>query len=240
MRIEARSTTPYNGYYLSFGREHAKQIRRSRGYRAHVAGLPLGTNEGNGTNAKWARRSPDAADFGAVDLPFAAFSSSWDEATGAPGVPCSEDDPDYCPPLAALRNIETLSLRGEGADGAVALEVRRIAATGCRSGRYARSYLAAAGSSGARRTAVLLAPGLAFAAAVLALAVAARWYRERRRRAALGPYGEVPPIEAGTEVHVLRSELMEMRKMVAALGGSVPAVLGGGYGAGGVAQRDAA
>mmetsp|Transcript_3451 Transcript_3451/g.6654 ORF Transcript_3451/g.6654 Transcript_3451/m.6654 type:complete len:592 (-) Transcript_3451:149-1924(-) len=221
--IEGRSDTQYTGYYMSFGTDKAPKMRHGRGYKARVDGLPSSVASTEGDNTpKWAGRLSDK-EFGTVTLPFASFSSYWDEGSGKTMIECSEDDPQYCPSLATLRNIETVSLWGEGVEGDVALDVRLIKAVGCRSGRYAKMLrdlgVADDGHSGHTygfNLATLL-PGASLAAACLALAAVARNWWDKRPKPE-GPYGEVPPISAETEVNVLRSEVVEMRKVMNAMG----------------------
>jgi len=222
--IEGRSDTQYTGYYMSFGTDQAPNMHHMRGYKARVDGLPssvASTEDGNNTPMRASRLSDK--EFGTVALPFASFSSYWDEKSGNAIIECSENDPQYCPTLATLRNIETVSLWGEGVEGDVALDVRLIKAVGCRSGMYAQMLhdlgVVDDGHSGHTygfNLATFL-PGASLAAACLALAAVARnWWNKRPK--AEGPYGEVPPISAETEVNVLRSEVVEMRKVMSAMG----------------------
>ncbi len=201
-------------------------MHHGRGYKAHVNGLPssdsdAGTSGGGAASPKWAGRLSDK-EFGTVTLPFASFSSYWDEGSGKTITECSEDDPRYCPTLATLRNIETVSLWGEGVEGDVALDVRGIKAVGCRSGRYAKmlTSLGVADDGHAGHTYAFdmatLGPGVVLAAICLALVVGVRkWWENRAKNA--GPYGEVPPISSEMEVNVLRSELVEVRKAMGAM-----------------------
>jgi len=217
-------------------------MRHGRGYKAHVEGLPFQPEEDKDTASggatggdvpKWAGRQTPI-EFGTVDLPFASFSSDWDEGTGVTKVECSENDPQYCPTLAALRNIETISLWGEGVEGNVALDVKSIKALGCKAGRYSK-VLRSIGvedeaKTGIKAFAAMVLPGAAFVAVCVALLAVFKSWRVKRRSAAVTKgetYGEVPPISSAVEVDVLRSELVEMRKVMGAIQNN------GGAGAGG-------
>lgn len=213
-------------------------MHHGRGYKAPVDGLPSPDPEDADMNTThtptWASSRLSDADFGTVDLPFSSFSSYWNEGSGATIVACSEDDPGYCPTMATLRNVETISLWGEGVEGDVALDVRRITAVGCRGGRYAKMLKSLGVADDGRightyglNIATFL-PGVALAGVLLAVGVVLqRWLGERAKKA--GPYGEVPPISAEAEVNVLRSELVEMRNAMTAMGkGAVSVAHGGG------------
>merc|ERR1712217_50913 len=73
---------------------------------------------------------PPIGEFGDVVLPFDAFSSHWDDATGEPITTCS-DDAKACPSQSSLKDMKTLSLWAEGVAGDVNLEVKSIRASGC-------------------------------------------------------------------------------------------------------------
>ena len=157
-------------------------------------------------------------------LPFSSFSSYWDEKTGKTVIECSEDDPEYCPTLASLRNIETISLWGEGVEGKVALDVRNLKAVGCRNGKYANKLASLGvvddGHSGhtyAFDMATFL-PGMILTAVLLALLVMLRKRNDNRSKKS-GLYGEVPPISSDAEVNVLRSEVVEMKNVISTLRG---------------------
>ena len=154
-QVEGRSDTQYNGYYMSFGTDKAAQMHHGRGYKAKIENLPSTeepNNDGKG-DPKWVNRLSDK-EFGTVTLPFSSFSSYWDEKTGKTIIGCSEDDPEYCPTLASLRNIETISFWGEGVEGEVALDVRNIKAVGVVTENMLRHLL----FSVLRTTAILAIP----------------------------------------------------------------------------------
>jgi hypothetical protein len=84
-------------------------------------------------------QSPIAAPVGkfeSVTIPFSQFSDFWDDATGKSIKTC-DPTPDsanniYCPSKANLKNVETMSLWGEGVDGSVQLQIKSIGASGCK------------------------------------------------------------------------------------------------------------
>ena len=139
-------------------------------------------------------------EFGDVEVPFAKFSSSWDEATGETKDECSDDNPQFCPSVDTLLNIQTMTVWGEGVEGTVSLDIQTISAVGCSSGIYAK-LLASTG--------VLSYTAKAYQFVKLVIAGAAV--------SAMSSCGEVPPITNDAEVSVLRSEVIEMRRIVAGL-----------------------
>lgn len=110
LRLNLMATEPYSGYRVSFGVVHLAGSRHAYGYKADFA-APVG-------------------EYGDVLVPFADFSSKWDEATGDATVRCA-DDAAYCPDADALRDLRTMALWGEGTAGAVHLRVRSVRAVGC-------------------------------------------------------------------------------------------------------------
>ena len=100
----------YEGYRVSFGTVQLPEMRYSRGYHADFQ-APVG-------------------DYGSVSVPFNEFSAKWDPGTGNQVVSC-EDDSQYCPDENTLKNMETLSIWGEGVAGAVRLKVKSISAVNC-------------------------------------------------------------------------------------------------------------
>lgn len=114
LSLTMRTDVGYSGFYVSFGTDRAPGGRYAMGYKTHFSLVP-----GYG--------------FTEVTLPFANFSSRWDDATGKTIVFC-RDDPQYCPSLDNLRDMKTMSLWGEGVEGTFALDVESIGAYGCASG----------------------------------------------------------------------------------------------------------
>merc|ERR1712113_1042246 len=68
--------------------------------------------------------------FGDVELPFTGFSNHWDDGTGEPITKCA-DDSKSCPTEASLKNMKTISIWGEGAEGDINLQIKNIRASGC-------------------------------------------------------------------------------------------------------------
>jgi len=114
LALTLRSSVDYEGYFVSFGTDRVPGGRHASGYKSHLA-------------------LPNSDDFAEIEIPFSDFSSKWDEGTGKTTVTCQEDS-QYCPTLDNLRNMKTLSFWGEGVEGDVALDVKRIGAYGCASG----------------------------------------------------------------------------------------------------------
>ena len=197
-------------------------MRRGRGYKVHMNGI-IYNDKSNETSStpKWAGQQSAADDFDTLELPFSSFSSLWDEGKGESLALCSEDSVQYCPTLATLRNIETMTIWAEGVSGRVELGVRSIKAAGCRSGGYAKIYGLAEGTPrlefGAFST---LLPGALFVSGCAILVLVARYWRERQHASAVArgeAYGEVPPVLANVEVEVLRAELVEMRRAMSVM-----------------------
>jgi hypothetical protein len=113
LTINTRTTVDYKGYYVSFGTDKAPGSRYSMGYKTH---LDLAASD----------------NFGDVMIPFSAFSSKWDDATGETKITCKED-PKYCPSMDNLQDMKTISFWGEGVEGDVDLEIKSVAAYGCKS-----------------------------------------------------------------------------------------------------------
>jgi len=107
-----KSNTDYAGYRVSFGNAHAVVCKKffAYGYKSPFK-APVG-------------------DFDSVTIPFANFSDCWDDATGNIITPCSQDKR-FCPSASALRNIETISIWGEGVNGDIDLEVQSISGSDC-------------------------------------------------------------------------------------------------------------
>ena len=114
LKVIARTTVRYKGYYLSFGTDKVPGGHHAMGYKASFNGAPYGE------------------DFGEVIIPFSDFSSKWNEATGKTEVKCS-DDPSFCPSMENLQDMQTMSFWGEGVEGNVALDIKFISAVGCSS-----------------------------------------------------------------------------------------------------------
>jgi len=113
LEITMRTDVNYDGFYVSFGTDRAPGGRYAMGYKSHFSLVP-------------------GEDFEELRLPFAEFSSKWDDATGKTLVEC-KDDPRYCPSLDNLRDMKTMSLWGEGVEGTFVLDVEHIGAYGCAS-----------------------------------------------------------------------------------------------------------
>ena len=102
----------YKGYYLSFGTDRVPGGHHAMGYKTYLDDtIPIG-------------------EFADIVLPFNAFSSKWDDASGKIEVSCS-DDIQYCPTLETLQNMKSMSFWGEGMEGEIALDIKSIRAIGC-------------------------------------------------------------------------------------------------------------
>ena len=69
----------------------------------------------------------EGGDFSEVRIPFNAFSSKWDPATGDQTVTCAED-PKVCPTVDDLGRIRRIELWAEGVKGEAHMEVKSISA----------------------------------------------------------------------------------------------------------------
>jgi hypothetical protein len=112
IEIEARSNTDYAGYRISFGENQAPSMRYGRGYKA-----PFNVVKNTET----------------VRISFSEFSDYWNEGTGVIRVPCSTENPQYCPDMNTLRSLVEMGIWGEGVNGPVDLEVLSIKAYDCAS-----------------------------------------------------------------------------------------------------------
>lgn len=112
LSMTLKSNTNYTGYRVSFGRAHATVCLKffAYGYKAPFD-APMG-------------------DFGTVTIPFDNFSDCWDDATGNIITTCDKNQR-FCPTTAALQNLETISIWGEGVGGDVHLEVKSIGGADC-------------------------------------------------------------------------------------------------------------
>mmetsp|Transcript_26344 Transcript_26344/g.30147 ORF Transcript_26344/g.30147 Transcript_26344/m.30147 type:complete len:660 (+) Transcript_26344:1-1980(+) len=110
-----KSVEDYTGYRISFGRHRVPGGRFATGYKA-----PAWTDV-------------PTTDFGELVFPFDTFSAKWDDASGSITVPCSSQNPQYCPDKKNLQNMKTMSFWGEGVAGDVALQIKSIHAVGCTS-----------------------------------------------------------------------------------------------------------
>ena len=112
LQLVARSTVSYGGYRVSFGDRLGPPLMlpRRRGYQASFE-LPAG-------------------DMTTVTIPFNQFTLWWDGATGEALKTCDEN-PEYCPDAASLRNMKMITIGGQGVPGPVHLEVESISAVGC-------------------------------------------------------------------------------------------------------------
>lgn len=114
-----RTSQPeYSGYRFSFGTRHAPNGKRfAYGYKVQFT-IPPSSN----------------GEFHSIRLPFDAFTDAWDDATGDPIHDCNITDVNdsiYCPDEAALRNIQIVSVWGEGVLGDVSVEIQSISAVDC-------------------------------------------------------------------------------------------------------------
>jgi Complex I intermediate-associated protein 30 (CIA30) len=119
LELMVRTNKPeYAGYRFSFGTRHAPNGKRfAYGYKVHFT-IPTSEN----------------GEFHSIRLPFDFFTDAWDDATGDPVHECNITDVHdsiYCPDEAALRNIQTVSVWGEGVLGDVSVEMDSISAVGC-------------------------------------------------------------------------------------------------------------
>jgi hypothetical protein len=113
LEIVCKSNIKYDGYRFSFGDAHAPGGKFfARGYKATLTNVPTGD------------------DFGSVTIPFTDFTDFWDDATGDPIHTCQENSL-YCPDEMTLKNMERLTIWGEGVAGKVSLEIQSIRAVGC-------------------------------------------------------------------------------------------------------------
>jgi hypothetical protein len=142
MELWIRSQSPYyTGYRMSFGTQHAPHGKRfAYGYKAHfmvpppppsVSRTHTNTEEQDDDDEE---EDPPAA-WHSITIPFEEFTDDWDDATGDSIHSCNatagSENAVYCPNVATLRNIATMSIWGEGKLGNVSLEIREIAAVGC-------------------------------------------------------------------------------------------------------------
>jgi len=112
LQLNVRTNLLYSGYRVSFGTARAPDASRfTRGYKARFD-VPVSDN------------------FVSVNISFTKFSNYWDPATGDLVKTCQENKI-YCPDKITLQNMLTISIWGEGVNGAVNLEIKNIAAVGC-------------------------------------------------------------------------------------------------------------
>jgi len=110
LQVIMKTNVPYDGYRIGFGTKRSGG--HGRGYKAPSLTVPL-------------------SKFDKVTIPLDQFSLHWDDATGDIITTCSDDD-SYCPDVDTLRDMKALSFWGEGVEGDVSLEVKRISAVGCK------------------------------------------------------------------------------------------------------------
>lgn len=112
LEIIAKSNTDYSGYRISFGNAHAPGGKfHARGYKADL-------------------KDVSTEDFEAITIPFNQFTDFWDDATGDPIHTCQENEL-YCPDELTLKNMQRLTIWGEGVGGKVSLDIKSISAVGC-------------------------------------------------------------------------------------------------------------
>ena len=100
LAITSKSTTDYDGYYVSFGIAHTNWKSFAFGYKAPF--------------------TPSTTDFTTVKIPFNEFSSYWDDATGKTLKTCAENK-FYCPDILTLHDMKTIKFWGEGVKGMIDL-----------------------------------------------------------------------------------------------------------------------
>jgi hypothetical protein len=115
LKITGMSANSYSGFRISFGRAHPAGGKFfAYGYKASFA--------------------PSQGTVGSVSVPFKSFTDFWDDATGKAIHTC-ESNPNYCPDAKTLQDMKTMSIWGEGVQGAVQLELASIAGYGCSGAR---------------------------------------------------------------------------------------------------------
>jgi len=105
----------YDGYYVSFGTDRVPGGHHAQGYKTHLEKDKI---------------QFQGEKFGDIVLPFSDFSSNWSDSTGKTKVSC-KDDSTFCPSIATLKDMKTMSFWGEGVEGEVALDIQYIGAVGC-------------------------------------------------------------------------------------------------------------
>ena len=116
LQFSLRSSTPsYEGFRVSFGNKRPPDaFPYSYGFKANMK-LDAG----------------DASAFQTVQLPFDQFTDKWDAGTGDAIVTCAENK-EYCPDEASLKSLFSVAVWGEGVEGEVDLEIKSVAAYGCK------------------------------------------------------------------------------------------------------------
>ena len=109
LKMLMRSNVDYVGYRVSFGTRR-DGMRHGMGFKAHALNV--------------------SREFGEVIVPFAEFSSNWDEGTGDIIASCN-DESSFCPDEDTLRNFEAFAFWGEGVEGDISLDIKSISAVGC-------------------------------------------------------------------------------------------------------------
>ena len=100
LAITSKSTTDYDGYYISFGIAHPNWKSFAFGYKAPF--------------------KPSTTEFSTIKIPFNEFSSYWDDKTGKTLRTCASNRL-YCPDKWTLKDMKTISLWGEGVKGKIDL-----------------------------------------------------------------------------------------------------------------------
>jgi hypothetical protein len=159
LRLTARASEAYSGYRVSFGKKHVPGNYYARGFKADF-------------------NPPVGNDMGEIDIAFNDFTVRWDDKTGDAIKTCAEDS-SFCPDMKTLKNMETISLWGEGVAGKVHLEVESIKAIGCTNNIVSRvagetGAIDSEGVSGFGVTAPLLFVGVAVVAFVGGLFVGSK------------------------------------------------------------------
>lgn len=124
----------YEGYRFSFGRAHPPNGKFfAFGYKTSFSLQNTTTptrSEATSMSSQFQDDSHRPSLLQTVRLPFSSFTDLWDDATGDPIRTCQED-PQYCPTSAALRNLSTMAVWAEGVAGKANLCLHSIQAYGC-------------------------------------------------------------------------------------------------------------
>lgn len=113
IKIEVKAGTEYEGYRFSFGVAHPPEGKMfAYGYKADFH--PIVSED----------------EFEKILIPFDSFTDYWDDATGDAIVTCQENKK-FCPGKGVLRNLKTIAFWGEGKNGIVDLEIKKVAAYQC-------------------------------------------------------------------------------------------------------------
>eukprot|EP00931_Biecheleriopsis_adriatica_P067010 TRINITY_DN41215_c0_g1_i1.p1 TRINITY_DN41215_c0_g1~~TRINITY_DN41215_c0_g1_i1.p1 ORF type:complete len:243 (-),score=50.51 TRINITY_DN41215_c0_g1_i1:55-714(-) len=113
LALTVKSASDYKGFRFSIGNGHAPGGKFfAFGYKANFDPSPAG-------------------EFTIVSIPLTDFTDYWDDATGEAIKTC-HDDKIYCPDAKTLHDMRTMSVWAEGVAGKIHLEIKSVAATGCK------------------------------------------------------------------------------------------------------------